>query len=184
MPVLMFAASSDEDDDAVPRPTPSLTEQHIIGAPQPNEISRKHTTCASQPAEIPVMQCVRSHRSRSRRVTTQRGERTQQWPGTAYPVASFDLEPHPSHWAEFINMQCTKWRAPLGRQLRKLLTVTAYTGTNPSKEVLREITVSDRDLIACDPKPCARLFRERNGLESSCSFGDIRELNETGTGWC
>ena len=112
-----------------------------------------------------------------------RGEERADWRSdTAAPSASRDSGP--CHWAACINAECAEWRARLGRQLRKILVVTAYTGTNASGEVLREIGISHQDLVASDPKAAARRFRAHNGLEASCSFDCIRELNQDGIGWC
>ena len=112
-----------------------------------------------------------------------RGEERAGWrPDTAAPSASRDSGP--CHWAASINADCAEWHARLGRQLRKVLVVTGYTGTNASGEVLREIGISHQDLMASDPKAAARRFRENNGLEASCSFDCIRELNQGGIGWC
>ncbi|MCP4243351.1 MAG: hypothetical protein GY772_22570 [bacterium] len=61
---------------------------------------------------------------------------------------------------------------------------TGFTGTNASSEVMKEIGVSCQDLVASGPKATARQFREQNGLEASCSFQDIRELNDSGGGHC
>ncbi len=105
-------------------------------------------------------------------------------PGTLDPLALRESEQRPIHWAKFIDTHCAERRAFLGRQLRTLLLVTGYTGTNASGEVMHELGVHHEDLVASDPKPAARRFREQNGLEASCSFDNIRDLNEAGMGWC
>ena len=99
-----------------------------------------------------------------------KGERGYPQPGTVDLPAPRELDLCPNRWVACINVHCAEWRARLGRQLRKLFVFTAYTGTNVSGEVLREIGVSHHDLVASDPKAAARHFREQNGLEASCSL--------------
>ena len=187
MPERLFAPSSDEDDIVAPGPSAaSRGRSHgphqtvrATGASQPNGVSRGPMDGVVQPSNSSAETRARS---RSRRVKM-RGEERADWRSdTAAPSASRDSGP--CHWAACINADCAEWRARLGRQLRKILVVTAYTGTNASGEVLREIGISHQDLVASDPKAAARRFREHNGLAAACGFDCIRELNQDGIGWC
>ena len=185
---MLFAPSSDEDDIVAPGPSAASRDRshgphqtvRATGASQPNGVSRGPMDGVVQPSNSSAETRARS---RSRRVKM-RGEERADWRSdTAAPSASRDSGP--CHWAASINADCAEWRARLGRQLRKVLVVTGYTGTNASGEVLREIGISHQDLMASDPTAAARRFREHNGLEvASCSFDCIRELNQGGIGWC
>ena len=155
MPERLFAASSDEDDGRAP-----VTVLSVVGASQPNEVAGG-ISGASQANALTGGTRVRS---RSRRAMLRKGERGYPQPGTVDLPAPRELDLCPHRWVACINVHCDEWRACLGRQLRKRLVVTAYTGTNASGEVLREIGVSHHDLVASDPKAAARHFREQTGL--------------------
>ena len=87
-------------------------------------------------------------------------------------------------WADYVNLHCATSRTRLGKQLRELVVTTAFTGTNASGEVMKELGIKHRHLFDVDPKAAALHFRQQNGLEAPCSFKCIRRLNEAGAGKC
>ena len=94
------------------------------------------------------------------------------------------LEPLRIQWATLIHARGNEWHARLGRQIQKLIVATAFAGTNASGEVMRATGFSRRDLVASDPMASARRLHYLNGLKGSCSCGCIRQLHQTGMGWC
>ena len=91
----------------------------------------------------------------------------------------------PLDWAEWLQQETVAKRQRLGKQKRKLVMHTMFSGLCSPEKSLRELGVECDNAVAAEWKPHARRFCYQNGLAPSGHFfTDAQPLPSTGTGPC
>ena len=91
----------------------------------------------------------------------------------------------PLDWAEWLQQETVAKRQRLGKQKRKLVMHTMFSGLCSPEKSLRELGVECDNAVAAEWKPHARRFCYQNGLAPSGHFfTDAQPLPSIGTGPC
>ena len=93
--------------------------------------------------------------------------------------------PQAPHWADWLKEETAAKRQRLGKQKRKLVLHTAFSGQSSPEQTLRDLDVACDNAIAAECKAHARRFCSQNGLAPSQHyFTDFEPVASTGVGPC
>ena len=96
-----------------------------------------------------------------------------------------EKRPQAPHWADWLKEETAVKRTRLGKQKRKLVLHTSFSGQNSPEQTLRDLDVACDNTIAVERKAHARRFCSQNGLAPSQHyFTDFEPVASTGVGPC
>ena len=96
-----------------------------------------------------------------------------------------EKRPQAPHWADWLKEETAVKRTRLGKQKRKLVLHTSFSGQNSPEQALRDLDVACDNTIAVERKVYARRFCSQNGLAPSRHyFTDFEPVASTGVGPC